>query len=164
MRTKNIAYMGVLTSVALILSYLERLLPPIVPVPGVKLGLANLAVLTAMYLLSNKSGLYLSIIKCTAVAILFGGLSSFMYSTMGALFSYTFMYLFRKMRVFTVVGVSIIGGVMHNLGQITMAIIIIGNIKLLYYFPILIISGIISGVAIGLVCLNTLNYLKVINK
>lgn len=160
MSTKKIAYLGVLTSFALVLSYLERMLPPIVPVPGVKIGLANLVVLTAMYLLGNKYGLFLSIIKCTAVAILFGGISSFLYSISGGLLSFFFMYIFKKMKVFSIVGVSVVGGVMHNLGQIFMAILIIQNIKLIYYFPVLIFSGIIAGIGIGIVCYNVLNYLK----
>ncbi len=163
MTTKTISTMGILTSFALILSYLERMLPPIVPVPGVKLGLSNLVILIAIYLLGNKYGFYLTVFKCTAVAILFGGMSSFLYSITGGIFSFCFMFMFKKTKLFTIIGVSIIGGVAHNLGQILMAIIIIGNLKLIYYFPLLIISGIIAGICIGVIAYNTLRYLKVIN-
>ncbi len=164
MTTKKIAYLGVLTSYALTLSYLERMIPPIVPIPGVKVGLANLVVLIAMYLIGNKYGLFLSIIKCTAVAILFGGLSSFMYSITGGMLSFIFMYIFKRMKIFSIVGVSVIGGVSHNLGQIFMAILIVGNFKLIYYFPVLILSGIVAGVGIGVISGNTLPYLKKLSK
>ncbi len=163
MTTKNISTMGILTSFALILSYLERMLPPIVPVPGVKLGLSNLVILIAIYLLGNKYGFYLTLFKCTAVAILFGGVSSFLYSITGGIFSFCLMYIFKKTNIFSIIGVSVIGGVAHNLGQILMAIIIIGNLKLIYYFPILIISGVIAGISIGIIAYNTLRYLRVIN-
>ncbi len=164
MNTKKISTMGILTSFALILSYLERMLPPIVPVPGVKLGLSNLVILIVIYLLGNKYGFYLTIFKCTAVAILFGGISSFLYSITGGMFSFCFMYMFKKLNIFSIVGISIVGGVAHNLGQIIMAIVIISNTKLLYYFPMLIFSGIIAGIGIGIIAYNTLRYLKVINK
>ncbi len=164
MTIKEISYLGVITAFAIVLSYFERMLPPIIPIPGVKLGLSNLALLVSIYLLGNKYGFYTMLIKCLSVAILFGGLSSFLYSISGGLFSYSFMYLFRKLKVFSVVGVSVIGGVAHNLGQIIIATIIIGNIKLLYYFPILIISGVIAGIGIGILTSYTLNYLRVINK
>lgn len=163
MTIKQIAYLGVLTSFALILSYFERMLPPIVPVPGVKLGLSNLTILMAMYLLGNKYGFYTMVVKCTIVAILFGGISSFLYSITGGILSYIFMYIFKKIKIFSICGVSVIGGVGHNLGQIIIATLIVGNIKLLYYFSILIVSGVIAGICIGIVSYMTLNYLKVIN-
>ncbi len=152
MNVKSLTKVGILVSFALIISYFERMLPPIVPVPGVKLGLSNLVILISLYLLTTKEAFKIMIIKVVIVGVLFSGLSGLIYGLAGSLLSFLFMYIFKKSNLFSIVGVSIIGGVMHNIGQIIIASLVINNAKLLYYTPYLILFGTASGIITGFAC------------
>ncbi len=163
MSSKNISYLGILTALALIISYFERIVPTFVPVPGIKLGLANIIVIITLYLINSKQAFFLSIARTLLVAILFGGLSSFIYSLSGGLLSFSFMILFKRFKGFSIIGVSVIGGVTHNIAQIIVATYVVSNLKLLYYLPILIFSGIISGTLIGIISFYTLKNLCPLN-
>lgn len=159
MRTKKITYIGILCSMALILSYFERLLPPPVPIPGVKLGLSNIIVLIGIYILPKKDAFTLMLIKVFLVGSLFTGLSGMFFGLLGGTLSFIFMILFKELRVFSEVGVSVIGAVMFNVGQIIAAVILIDNILLFNYLPILMFFGIISGFLVGIIAHFTLFYL-----
>ncbi len=135
-------------SAALILSYVEAVLPSL-PLPGVKLGLANVAVVFALYALSGKAAAGVSFLRVIIVGILFGNAASFAYSFAGAVLSLVVMLLLKKTNVFSYVGVSVAGGVAHNAGQIAVAALIIGTEAVLYYLPVLIATGLLSGVAVG---------------
>lgn len=160
MNTKTIAHIGVFTSMALVLSYLERLIPPIVPIPGVKLGIANIIILITIYLLNNKDAFIILLLKVTLVSLLFTGVTGFIYGLFGGTLSYLFMIIFKKTNLFSIVGVSIIGSVMFNVGQIIASTIFIRNIYIFYYLPILIFFGLISGTLTGIISHYTISKLK----
>lgn len=149
--SKKIAFMGIFSSLALVAGYLERLIPVTIPVPGIKLGLANVIVLLTIYYMGTKEAFGVMMIKIVVTALLFSGLSGFFYSLSGGLLSFGVMLIGKKSGVFSVIGVSILGGVFHNIGQITLAALIVSNAGLLYYCPVLIIAGIVTGGITGLI-------------
>lgn len=151
MKTKKLALYGILTAVALILSYVESLIPFSFSVPGVKLGLPNLAVLFALYKLNAKGACAISLVRVLLVSILFGNLFSLAYSLTGAALSLCVMILLKKTGKFGVTGVSVAGGVAHNAGQILAAVVLLENARIAGYLPVLCVSGTVAGVVIGLV-------------
>lgn len=149
MNTKKITTLALVTATAMILSYVESLLPS-VGVPGVKLGLANIAVIFALYRLGWREALGISIVRVFLVSLLFGSLSALLYSLAGAALSLGVMALLRRSERFSSVGVSVAGGVAHNAGQILMAMLLLGTARLAYYYPILVVTGVAGGVFTGL--------------
>lgn len=147
-RVRRLTVSALTLSVALILSYVEAMLPSL-PVPGVKLGLANVAVVFALYSLGEREAAAVSLLRVVIVGILFGNAASFAYSCAGALLSLAFMLALKKTGAFSQVGVSVAGGIAHNAGQIAMAAVILGTGAVVYYLPVLIVSGLISGAAVG---------------
>ena len=149
MKTKKLTAMALLTGAAMILSYVESLLPS-VAVPGVKLGLANIAVIFALCRLGWREALGISAVRVVMVSMLFGSMSALLYSLAGAVLSLLVMALLIKLDRFSTVGVSVAGGVAHNFGQILMAILLLGTARLIYYYPILVLTGVAGGVVTGL--------------
>jgi heptaprenyl diphosphate synthase len=150
-KTKKIAVLGVLTAVALVLSYLEAILPPIyAAVPGVKVGLPNVVVILILYRFGAKEAAMVSFMRVFIVALLFGNAMTLAYSIAGAVLSFIFMMIFKKLDWFSAVGVSIIGGIAHNVGQIIVAILLLNSTLIAYYMIILTITGTLAGVAVGL--------------
>ncbi len=139
-----------MAALALIFSYIEVLIPFSVGIPGIKLGIANLVIIIALYYLGAKYALTINVIRVLIAGLLFNGLFGALYSLAGAITSMLVMVLLKKTNLFSVVGVSMAGGVAHNLGQILVAAFLISNIKIFVYFPVLIISGVISGAIIGI--------------
>ena len=160
MSSKKIAYCGLLTTVALLLSYVERMLAIPMIVPGMKLGLANVAILIALYILDNKTAFIISILRILISALLFTGFASFLYSASGALLSFVVMVLCKKTNIFSMIAISILGGISHNIGQIIVACLIVENIRLLYYMPFLIILGITTGFVTGIIGDKAVYYIK----
>lgn len=151
-KTRRIALLGVLTSVALVLSYLEVMLPPIsTAVPGIKMGLPNLIIIFVLYKFGLKEAVTVSLIRVFIVALLFGNVMTLAYSVAGAVLSLGLMTLFKKINLFSQIGVSIIGGISHNLGQILVAIFLFDTIQIGYYMIVLSITGTIAGVVIGII-------------
>ena len=150
MRASKIAQYGLITALALVLSYLESLLPPL-GVPGVKLGLPNLAVVFALYRLGFRDACVISLVRVALVALLFGNGASLAYSMAGAVLSLALMGLLWKTGKFSSIGVSVAGGVAHNAGQILVAMAMLETSRLAWYLPVLWISGVITGVVIGIV-------------
>ena len=150
METRKIARMGLLTALALILSYVESLIPAFVAVPGVKMGLANIVVVFALYTLGPGEAAIVSIIRVLLSSLLFGSILSLSYSAAGAVISLLSMIILMKTKIFGVTSVSVIGGVFHNLGQILVACLVLETDVLLYYLPVLILSGTITGAVIGI--------------
>ena len=148
----KIAQLGVLTSLAMVLSYIELLIPPVFSAfPGIKMGLPNIVVVTVLYCFGDKYAFAVSIVRVALVSLLFGNTVTMLYSIAGALLSLTLMSVLKKLDIFSCVGVSVVGGVMHNLGQIIVAIILLRTIEIGYYMIILTVSGTLAGVLIGLV-------------
>lgn len=156
----RVAYTGMLVALAFVLSYVEALIPISLGVPGVKMGLANLVVMVALYTLGARQAFVLSMVRIVLVGFTFGSLASMMYSLAGGLLSFAVMALCKKLDLFSMKGVSILGGVFHNIGQILMAMIVVENAKLLYYLPVLLLSGIVAGIAIGIVASMVTNRIQ----
>ncbi len=147
--TKKIAYLGLFTAVAMILGYVETLLPVFAGVPGIKLGLANLAVVFVLYQSGWKEAALVSIARILAVGFLFGNMMSIIYSIAGAALSLFVMALLKDRAGLSMVGVSMAGGVSHNVGQLLVAAAAVESFSLAYYLPVLLISGVLTGFLIG---------------
>lgn len=156
----KVAYFGVLTALALIFSYIETLIPIHFGIPGVKLGFANLIVVIALYKMGIKEAYTLSIVRVILAGFIFGNLFSILYSLAGGLLSLTMMAVLKKTEKYSVFGVSMAGGVFHNIGQLIMAAIVLESFSIAYYFPILLVSGVVTGLLIGLVSNEMLKRLK----
>ena len=148
-KTKRLVLLAMLTAVAMILSYVESLLPS-VGIPGVKMGLANIAVIFALFRFGWKEAAALSLVRVVLVSLLFGSVGAMLYSLAGAVLSLAVMALLRRIDRFSTVGISVAGGVAHNAGPILMAMLILQTKQLLGYLPVLAVSGIAGGVLTGL--------------
>lgn len=147
----RLTLLSVLTAAALILSYAESVLPPIFPaIPGMKVGLPNIIVIFILYRMGVSSATAVSLVRISLSALLFGNPVSFVYSLAGALFSITAMALLKKANILSAVGVSVAGGIFHNIGQILAAMLLLGTAKIGYYLFILAVTGTLSGLFIGL--------------
>ncbi len=155
----RVAHFGVYTALALIFSYVETLIPINFGIPGVKLGLANLIIVVALYKMSLKEAYILSIVRVVLSGFIFANLFSIIYSLAGGLLSLSVMALLKKTNQFSVLGISMAGGVFHNIGQLIMAIIVLESFNIAYYFPVLIISGVITGLLIGIISNEMLKHL-----
>ena len=120
-------------------------------IPGVKLGLANLVIVMALYKMNVKETYALSVTRVLLAGFIFGNMFSILYSMAGGLLSLTMMVVFKKTEKFSVIGISLVGGVFHNIGQLIVAGLVIENISVIYYMPVLLISGMVTGVLIGVI-------------
>lgn len=148
---KKMTMTALLAALALIFSYIEVIIPFNPGIPGIKLGIANLVIIIALYYLGPKYAFSVNLVRILIAGLLFNGLFGALYSLAGALLSFAVMVLLKKTGVFSVTGVSIAGGVAHNLGQLLIAAFLVSTLKIFFYFPVLIFSGIISGAVIGIV-------------
>lgn len=160
MMKNKTAFMGLLLAFALILSYIETLIPLNVGIPGIKLGLANLAVLLCLYLSDWKEALLLTTVKALLSGLLFGNLFMIIYSLAGAWLSCLIMIAMKKSQWFHVPVVSAAGGVMHNAGQLLVAAFVVKTYGVFYYIPVLIIAGLIVGLITGSLASLVLPYIK----
>ena len=147
--TTKLTIAAMLACLALIFSYIEFLIPIDFGMPGIKLGLANLLIIIALYGLQWKYALTINIARITLSGLLFSGVFGLVYSLAGGLLSFLVMVILKNTKKFSIVGVSMAGGVFHNLGQIIIAAQLVSNIKIFYYFPVLLFSGIATGIIIG---------------
>ncbi|MCR5396503.1 MAG: Gx transporter family protein [Lachnospiraceae bacterium] len=152
MKSKKIAYYGLCIALAFVLSYVESLFPTFIAVPGVKLGLTNLVVLIALVKIGKKDAFFINMIRILLVGFTFGTAFSLLYSFAGGILSFLVMMLFYGKNQFSVIGVSVAGGVAHNVGQILVAMMVLESKALVYYLPVLILSGTLAGVVVGILC------------
>lgn len=143
---------AIFASVAVVLGIVESLIPFAVAIPGAKLGLGNIMVLTCLYVFSARDALTLIILKTLLTSFILGSFSTFIFSLMGALGSFLVMLAMIRLarNSFSLSGISIMGGVAHNLGQLTAASIVLGTTKIYYYLPFLLVSGIVTGIFVGI--------------
>ena len=151
MKSQQIARYALLMALAMVLSWLESMVPVATAVPGVKLGLTNLVVIFALYRMRLRDAAAISFIRVLLVSMTFGNAYSFAYSFAGAALSLAVMAMLRKTGKFSMLGVSVAGGVSHNVGQILVAMTVLETARLVYYLPVLMISGIAAGICIGVV-------------
>lgn len=149
--TKKMTTLALLVSVAMILSYIESLVPAFVAVPGVKLGLSNIATVFALYTLGWPSAIAVSLVRVLLSALLFGNIPSLIFSIAGAALALGSMIPLSRLNLFTSIGVSVVGAVCHNIGQVLAAIIVMKTSGIAYYLIPLLFSGTISGIVIGIV-------------
>ena len=149
MKRKTALY-GLMIALAFIFSYVETLFP-VVGIPGVKLGLANLVVLVTLYLLRPRDALAISCLRILLVGLTFGSPASMLYSLAGGLVSLGVMLLCRRMEKLSILGVSVAGGVSHNLAQLAVAAAVLRTPQIVWYLPILLLSGVLTGALIGVV-------------
>lgn len=149
--TKRLTVLSAMIAVAMILSYIESLVPAFVAVPGVKVGLSNIATVFTLYLLGVPSAITVSIVRVILSALLFGNFASLLYSLGGAVLALTSMILVKKVKIFSSIGVSTVGAIMHNAGQVAVACVIMENAAISLYIVPLVISGTVAGAVIGIV-------------
>lgn len=149
--TKKIAYLSLFSAFAIILSYIEVLLPLNFGIPGMKLGLANFMIVLVLYLMGAKEAIIINIVRIIVIGLLFGNLFSILFSISGAVLSLLFMYIAKKTKLFSLIAVSIVGGITHNAAQLVVASFVVKTYSILYYIPVLIITGVITGLVIGIV-------------
>jgi len=146
----KVAYFGVFIALALIFSYVETLIPVQFGIPGVKLGLANLIIVAVLYKTTLKEAYLLAVVRVLLSGFIFGNYFSIIYSLAGALLSLSVMALLKKTGGFSVIGVSIGGGVFHNIGQLLVAMAVVETFQVAYYVPVLLIAGLLTGCVIGI--------------
>lgn len=161
MSRKEVAYYGVFTALAAIASYIEAILPLSVGIPGIKLGLANIIIVAMLYLVSAKAAICISIIRILIVGFLFGNFSVIIYSLCGGILSFLVMWAAKRTSKLSVMGVSVLGGIFHNMGQIIAAGFTVGFTAISGYIPVLIISGTITGLIIGLISKQIIQRLNI---
>lgn len=161
-KTQKIIFISLLVSQAIVLSFIERMIPLNFSIPGAKLGLANIITLTSLYLFSFKESLSIVILRTIMTSFIVGSFSSFLYSISGALLSFFIMYILVQISFEKIspIGISIVGGVFHNLGQLLMAAFIIKNIRIAYYLPFLMLTGVVTGCVVGISVKYLLGYLR----
>lgn len=157
---KKIPYYGLFAALAILMGYVEMMIPVPVPIPGVKLGLANVIVLITMYYMDTKGAFFISLIRVLLSGLLFAGMAGLLYSLAGAMLSFLAMALLKKTGKCSIIGVSLAGGIFHNVGQVTVAAMVVENVKMAYYLPFLLVSGVVTGILIGIVAKMALGYLR----
>lgn len=149
--SRKIAYLSLFLALALILSYVESLIPFSFGIPGVKLGLTNVIVVWLLYLMGPREAAGVSVMRILLAGFMFGNAFSILYSLAGGLLSFIVMYLLKLTDKLNVVTISITGGLFHNIGQLAIAAIIVSNYHILYYIPVLLCAGALTGLLIGLI-------------
>ena len=155
------AYFGVFTALALIFSYVETLIPINFGIPGVKLGLANLVIVIVLYKRGWKEALLLSVVRIVLAGFIFGNLFSILYSLAGGILSLAVMAALSKRDLFSVTGVSMAGGIAHNIGQLVVAMLVVETYQVGYYLPVLLIAGVLTGAVIGIVASEVLKRIRI---
>lgn len=157
---KRLAILSMLLGVAIILGYVEAIIPFDFGVPGVKLGLANIVSLIILYLYKTKEAYIVGILRVIIIGFLFANLSMIFYSLSGLILSITLMFFFVKSRKFSIIGISVIGAIAHNVGQLIVALVLSRVDVILYYIPVLMIAAVITGICTGIVASGVLKVLK----
>lgn len=146
----KIAYWGVFLALALVCSYVESLIPISIGIPGVKLGLTNIVVILMLYTIGAKDAILISVLRIILAGFMFGNAFSIIYSLAGGILSFVVMLLLKNTGKLKILSISTAGGISHNVGQLIVAALVVENYNILFYVPVLIIAGIITGFLIGL--------------
>ena len=150
-KNKKLATLALTIAFALILSFVESKIPPLVAIPGIKVGLANIAVIFTLYKFGIRSAIIVSVLRVLLVSMMFGTGVSLIYSLSGAVLSLSIMIILKKLTPLREVAVSVVGGIMHNVGQIAAASFMLSTNVVVYYLPFLILSGTVAGIAVGVI-------------
>ena len=158
-KVKQIAMMAILIALSLILSYVDSLIVLPFGIPGIKLGIANIAIIYTLYKIGAKEAIMVSI-RLILSSILFGTILTFLYSLVGAVFSLSLMIILKKYTSLALITISISGAVLHNIGQIMVAVLVMATKEIILWLPVLIITGILSGIGVGILSVLTIRYTK----
>ena len=153
-KTNQLTLCALLIAVALVLSYMERFIPlqMLIPLPGIKLGLANIVTVMALYFFGAKQAFIILILRCILGSVFGGGISGLAFSLTGGLLAMTIMSISRRFRIFSVYGVSILGAAAHNVGQISVAVFLMNSVYVVGYLPYLLTVSVFTGMATGGAC------------
>ncbi|MCM1114030.1 MAG: Gx transporter family protein [Clostridium sp.] len=162
-KIKNVALFGMMVALAFTFSYMESLIPFNFGIPGVKLGLANLVVVVALYTMKPYEALFIAVVRIFLAGLTFGNAYSIAYSLCGGLLSFLVMWLVKKTKL-SIIGVSMMGGICHNIGQIIVAAIIMETSQIAYYLSVLLVAGLITGLLLGVVSKLIVDRLQKIKK
>ena len=160
---KSIALFGIMTSLAIVFGYLEYLIPLPIGAYGIKLGLANLAVVVLLYTMNAPAAFAVNMLRIILCSILFGTFTSFWYSLIGGLLSFAVMLIIKATKKFSPMGISICGAIAHNIGQTAVAVILMEEFKIAIYLPILIIVGTLTGALIGIIAIPVIKQIDKLN-
>lgn len=160
-KAKRLTICAILISMALVLSYIERFIPLqlVIPLLGIKLGIANIVTVVALYCFEEKYAFTILILRCLLGSMFGGGITGLAFSLTGGLFAMTIMSISRRLRIFSVYGVSILGAAAHNVGQICVAVFLMNSVYVIGYLPYLLIVSLFTGMATGAACAGTLRAL-----
>lgn len=161
-KTSQLTLSALLVAAALVLSYMERFLPLqiLIPLPGIKLGLANIVTMMALYFLGKKQAFTILILRCVLGSVFGGGISGLAFSMTGGMFAMTIMCVAKRMEFFSVYGVSILGSAAHHIGQVCVAVFLMGSVYVVGYLPYLLAVSIFTGMATGAVCAGVFRALE----
>ena len=159
-KIKQIAMMAILIALSFVLSYVDSLIVLPFGIPGIKLGIANIAIIYTLYKIGAKEAIVVSILRLVLSSILFGSVLTFLYSLVGAVLSLSLMIILKKYTNLALITISISGAALHNIGQIIVAVIVMATKEIVFYLPILIITGILSGIGVGILSVLTIKYTK----
>ena len=151
MKIKRIVFLGISIALAMVFSYVEHLIPPLVAVPGIKMGLANIVIIFLLYKIGWREAGIVSTIRVLLASMLFANIQVFVFSLAGAVLSLVGMALVKRLGGLSCITVSVLGGVLHNVGQIAVAVLWTQTGEIVFYLPVLLISGVLAGTIIGLV-------------
>lgn len=160
---KRTAYFGVLAALAIIFGYIEAIFPFHIGIQGVKLGIANLVIVIVLYKMGNQAAFAVSIVRIVVSGFLFSNAFSILYSIAGSILSLVVMIILKKKGWFSVYGVSVAGGVMHNIGQLLMAALVMQTVSIFYYVPVLLVAGMVAGLVIGILSGEMLKRLETVD-
>lgn len=147
--TRRVAVNGMFLTLAIVVSYIEVLLPIPVGIPGIKIGLANGVIMVLLYFTTWKRAFFISVLRILLAGLLFGNPMTIVYSLAGGILSIIVMAFLKRTGGFSEVGLSVAGGVAHNLGQLSVAVLLMENVRIYYYAPVLLVTGTVAGIAIG---------------
>ena len=159
--SRNVAKIGVFVALAMVFSYVEVLIPFYFGIPGVKLGIANIVVVTGLFMLKPREVFLISLFRIMLMGFLFGNGVSVLYSLSGGLLSFGVMLLLKKYNLLSIIGISVAGGIFHNIGQIMAAALVLHSKAVIYYLPVLLAAGVITGSLIGFLSRSVVKALKV---
>ena len=159
MNSARITYIALLSALSAVFGYIESLFPLPIPVPGIKLGLSNIVILFALIRMNKRDAFLIMLIKVMICSVLFSGINSLFYSLLGGIFSFFAMVFAQKLDSSTI-GISMAGGVFHNLGQIFAACLLLSSFSAFYYLPVLTVFGLFVGAAVGILCAIVISRLK----
>jgi len=162
-KIKNLTILSLLLTLAIIMGYLEAIFPVPMVIPGMKLGLCNLVIVIVLYQYGYCKAFVITVLRVLIVGLLLMNAAMIAYSLCGAILSLSGMWILKRWKCFSVIGISIGGGVLHNIAQIIVAIFLISNLLILYYLPILLVTGMITGAMIGVLSKSIMQRLDRIN-